>query len=331
MSENDLSRADDPIVTPPTDKEPIFLQLPLEIRYKIYHCLLPYNTTRTFQTQSKDRGSLNFGSRGEGDEFLVDELLATKAHPEIMRVNKQVHSEVQSFFFKGSTIIIHIDETGYSFLEKEAAGFYFDPEARKRYQKHRRDKQMDCFVHHAHNRWSNHGKYKGPLAMIFRPGDRITEWHKAFVSRFNFTLLKKLIINIEAAPYANPKHILRISRAVRQLCEMLRTHPRMPEIEIVPLSQKYRFAFQEDRLNVWDVRASYFVWVWESEAAGSIPPFQTNGPQRYDSKDWRILRQDQVVVWKGELSHHLHEKISDVVVVSNDISNTPPLHPLLTR
>lgn len=291
----------DSTTSPPSAQEPSrFLDLPLEIRGQIYGYLLPCNGTGILQTTPRSTTPQYYppSPPGSTNSQRLSDPKDTRTWPEIIRVSKQIHDQVHTYFFFNSIIKIHIDETGYSFLEKEMAGYYLDYETFKVRELQRMSRPL-C-----------QPSRDGPVVQTFRPGDRVTDWHKAFIAAFDFSLPKKLIISIEAAPHANPKHVLRIRNSVLDLCKLLRAQAKLPEIEVQPQSQTYRFGFPEKRSDIHDPRGSYFVW---KRAGTKLEPFLANS--RRPSR--RVLQRDRLVVWDGGLSSSTADSTPDLGVVSS--------------
>ncbi len=133
------------------------------------------------------------------------------------------------------------------------------------------------------------------------PRDRDAEWHQKFLSNFDFTLPKKLIISIEAASHENPKEVVQIRESMTSLCNMLRKCSEIRSIEVIPQSQTYRLSEDENTFsfgsNFGSSRGSYFAWEHESRL---LPPSQPRWHHKLSRTKRFSLRFDRKAVWGGE-------------------------------
>ena len=264
--------------------QPGLLRLPLELRQKIYGYLLPYNDKRIFQTRDRDRhrdGEIpNFAVKCARDADGRPVYMwgrcggyePLKAHTAIMRINKQLHNETQTYLFRGCTIKIHVDEVGYSFLEHDYGGPFVQ-------------QRLDS---------------DGNNLLNYRGRDRYTKWYQTFVSNFDFTQLKKLIISIEAPQYDNPEGVVQIRWSMMALCDILRKCSKIQHIEVEPQSMEYRYSYYNHRC----LRGSYFMWEWDKNV---LPTFQSLWQHR--------PRFQGEAIWEGRLSHLVFDKVPDLALV----------------
>lgn len=132
--------------------------------------------------------------------------------------------------------------------------------------------------------------------------DRDTEWHQRFLSNFDFSLPKKLIISIEAATHDNPKETVQIRQSMIKLCNLLRKYPKIRCLEIIPQSQAYRPSKREGRFGSNSTRGSYFIW-------------ETNHRRKPSRKKPFQLGVEQEPVWGGKLEYLVLDKLPDLALV----------------
>ncbi len=268
------------------------LELPLELRQQIYGYLFPWNEQHLFQTsvhgkipnfavKAAERASYSIYS-GPTHERL-------QAHTAIMRVNSQLHQDAREYLFHDCIIRIQVDESGYSFLETDPGGPF--PDVRR-----------------------------GPIGIQCAPSDydflnykcrdRFTGWHKSFMSNFDFTQPKKLMITIQAPDYENPEGVVQIRESMMDLCNVLCKCCEIKAIEVEPQSQGYLHTEQAHRRTGRnDTRSSYFVWEWENKV---LPASQAWFEHKLRTNRHRFNRE---AVWRGKLSRILSQEWLDLQLV----------------
>jgi len=283
------------------------MDLALEIREQIYGYLLPVYVQDRFQAKDCDiyqpdpmttqlesaYRHIPYPNHYEiGYGGLVTTLYRDrggKGSTAVLRVNKQIHREAEAYLFRGSTVRIEVHETGCSFLEHDRGGLVW----------------TEC---------KNTDRMLGTVPH-YRCGDRFTQWHQNFVAGFDFSLLKKLILSIEAPDYENPEGVLQIAQSMMGLCDDLRKFDTIKEIEIEPQSLEYRLT-TEDRTERYDhlTGGSYFVWQWEK---GRLPASQPSWPTQ-SRRRWRFAG---VPFWAGAFSFTLLHKTPDLQIVRQNIQH----------
>lgn len=278
------------------------MDLALETREQIYGYLLPVYVLDKFQAKDCDiylpdpvtvELERRYTRVSSPDHFEVghgglDSTLyrnrGGRNSTAVLRVNKQIHREAETYLFRGSTVRMKVNETGCSFLECDTGGLI----------------ESRC-----NEEWDRRHDFH------YRCGDRFTQWHQTFVAGFDFSLPKKLIISIEAPDYENPEGVLQIAQSMMGLCDQLRTPNTIKEIEIEPQSLEYRL-IAEDRTFRYDhlTSGSYFVWHWEN---GRLPASQPSWHHKCSGPRWRFAG---VPFWVGAFSFTLLPKTPDLQIVS---------------
>lgn len=142
--------------------------------------------------------------------------------------------------------------------------------------------------------------------------DRHTDWHQRFLSKFDFSLPRKLIISIEAATHDNPKEIVQIRQSMMNLYNLLRKYPKPRCLEIVPQSQTYRLSQREDRFISSSTRGSYFLWEIDHRL---LPSSQPGCHHKLSRKKPFQLRIDRKPVRGGNLRHLVLDVLPDLALV----------------
>jgi len=283
------------------------MDLALETREQIYGYLLPVYVHDKFQAKDCDiyqpdpvtrqlEGAYRHVTSPDHYEIGCGGLETTlyrnrggKGSTAVLRVNKQIHHEAEAYLLRGSTVRIKVNETGCSFLEYDYGGLV----------------RSEC-----NKEWSSKRVFH------YRCGDRFTQWHQTFVAHFDFSLLKKLIISIEAPDYENPEGVLQIAQSMMGLCDGLRKFDTIREIEVEPQSLEYRlvtedFSYEYDHVT----SGSFFVWQWEN---GKLPASQPSWQHKFEGPRWRFAG---VPFWAGAFSFTLLPRTPDLQIVSKPIQH----------
>jgi len=266
------------------------LSLPLELRHQIYSYLFPWNEHHMFQTSVHGKipnFAVKATTQASDSDYYGPTYKRHHAYTAIMCVNIQLYNEVREYLFHDCIIRVNVDESGYSFLESHSGGPF--PDARRRQNGTRRSPTLNDFLN-------------------YQSRDRFTDWHKSFMSNFDFTQPRKLMIRIQAPDYENPEGVVQIRESMMNLCDILRECPKIKAIEVEPQSQEYCCP---DTAGGNDTHGSYFVWEWENNVLPvSQPCFG------YElRKGFYRSKFDREAVWRGKLSHLLLQERSDLQLV----------------
>ena len=290
---------------------PGLMKLAQETREQIYGYILPIHVKKMFQAKGCETEIPSPTVVCPCDGGFTSPVLPDhggKDRTAIMRVNKQIHREAQAYLFRGCTIRIRVDETGYSFLEHVSGGPFLDSTRRL------------CGTMSGNTRGSIlvPGHIPSDARILnYECRDRFTEWHRTFVSKFDFSLPKKLIISVEAPDYENAEGVLQIAESMMSLCEVLRRCPKIKEIEVEPQRPKCRYTSKDyyDYDPKHNTRGSFFVWQWEDH---SSPASQ---PCRHHTCNRNRFRFEREALWAGKLSCVLLPNKPDLQIVGK------PIHP----
>lgn len=262
--------------------------LPLELRQHIYSYLLPWNEHHMFQTGLHGdipNLGLKTAKQASNTTYSGPTHERLQAHTAIMCVNSQLYYEVREYLFHNSIIRILVDESGYSFLESDSGGPF--PDAMRPQQGTKR------YLSQNQNDILN-----------YQCRDRFTNWHKFFMSNFDFTQPRKLVIRIQGPDYENPEGVVQIRESMMNLCDVLRKCPKIKAVEVEPQSQEYCCP---DNADGNGTHGSYFVWEWENKIVPTSRPWF--GRRKYR----QIFNRE--AVWGGKLRHLLSQERSDLNLV----------------
>lgn len=182
-----------------------------------------------------------------------------KTRTNILRTSKAIHGDVRAYLFRGCTIRIQVDESGYA----------CDHSCRPRMLSlHYRFSFLELFIIDPGPRYgpaedsSGLGRKPKMHKLVVYRRDRDTKWHQSFLANFDFTMPCKLLILVKAPSYENPRGVLQIRQGMMSLCNALRNHPSLPEMDVEPQSMEYEHNKPEN-FRREDSRGSYFVWQWQ--------------------------------------------------------------------